>query len=398
MTYRSTTLNLVARHCPGALDHYEANAPYNRDIYAAGIAAHAFIQTAIEGGDLDLMARSLAVNGRSFDGIPEPVLPPGAIAEGLVLARRWLDENPPSTGERAEVGMGVAEDLVTPAPYASSYLRCIYDVLHITDEDQGDGYDTVQVVRIRDWKSAWPTDSGELDTLQLHIQTVIAVANHPKATIIRREVVNLRTRAVYSADLFLDDVGMATIEAWRQEIQLAIAQAATSPRPFRPGVGCMGCPYLVRCEAARAYYSGTAFDGTPENIATTYATVTALAAKMAEALKALAAEAPIAIPGGTVGYAEKTQRKYLPGSAARILSAWREDPNRTVEALVERIAPGATAIKAIAATLYPYKRGEGGDYKEFRAEFAAQNLMTKTVTAFGCHRLTDPTDTEDTSE
>lgn len=393
-SYRSTTLNLVDRHCPGALDHYEAGVPYDRDVYAAGIAAHAFIQSAIEGVDLDVTARSLAVNGRSFDGIPEPVLPPGAIVEGRTLADRWLAENPVTTGERAEIGMGVAEDLVTAAPYATSYVRCIYDVIHVTDEDQGDGYHAVQVVRTRDWKSAWPTDASELDTLQFHIQAVVAVANHPKATILRREAVNLRTRAVYSTDLFLDDAGMATIETWRQEIRLAIAQASTSPRPFRPGVGCLGCPYLIRCPAARRYYDGTAFDGTPENIATTYAVVDALKAKMTPAIKALAAESPITIPGGIVGFATKTQRKYLPGSADRILAAWTESP----ASLIETIAPGSRSIDKIATKIHPYKRGEGSDYKDRRAEFAASTLTTKTVTAFGCHRATDPTTTEDDSE
>lgn len=395
--FRSTTLNMANKHCPGALDHYDANLPYDRDVFAVGIAAHAFIQTAIEGGSLDTMAESLAVNGRSFDGIPEPVLPPTAIIEGKALAQRWLDENPPAKGERAEIGMGVRADLTTAAPYAVSYLRCIYDVVHVTEEEMGES-DTVTVVRIRDWKSAFPTDASELDTLQLHIQTVIAVANFPKAQIIRREVVNLRTRAVYSIDLFLDDDGLATVARWREEIRLAIAQVSTTPRPFRPGVGCMGCPYLVRCPAAQAVHAATALDGTPEDIATRYAVADALRTRLGAAVKALAERGSIAIPGGTVGYAVKTKREYHPGSAERILADWQAGPNRTPESLVEAMKPGAKQIKAVAAKLFTFKRGEGDDYKHHRADFEAAHLITKNVAKFGCHRPTDASTEEDDSE
>lgn len=397
-SFRSTTLNMADRHCPGALDHYEANVPYDRDIFAVGIAAHAFLQTAIEGGNLDTMAESLAVHGRSFDGVPEPVLAPTAIADGLALARRWLDDNPPSRNERAEVGMGVAEDLTTPAPYATSYLRCILDVLDVNEEDQGDGYDPITVVRIRDWKSAFPTDASELDSLQLHIQTVIAAANHPTASIIRREVVNLRTRAIYSIDLFLDDAGLATLERWRQEIRLAIAQASMAPRPFRPGVGCMGCPYLVRCPTARAYHADSALAGPPEDIATRYAVADAMRERLGTAVKALAGRGSIAVPGGTVGYEVKTKREYHPGSAEHILADWQADPNRTPAGLIEAMKPGAKQIKAVATKLFTFKRGEGDDYKHHRADFEAAHLITKNVAKFGCHRPTDASTEEDDSE
>ena len=44
MVHRPTTLHLFSSACPHALDLWEARAPYDRDVFAAGTAAHAVLE------------------------------------------------------------------------------------------------------------------------------------------------------------------------------------------------------------------------------------------------------------------------------------------------------------------------------------------------------------------
>lgn len=400
MSHRSTTLNLVSRRCPGALTHYENRVPYDRDLFQVGIAAHALLQAAAENRGVDLsvlaekVAHDLVTNGRSFDGEPEPPMRPADALSGVTLARRYLENHPLSETSSAEIGMGVARDLVTPAPYAESYLRAILDVVDVIDEEQEDGYAPMRVLVVQDWKSAWPTDASELDGIQLKIQGVIGLAHHPDVSMIRRVVTNLRTGQSYSDDTLLDDEGTATVEGWRNEIRLAIAQAEMSPRPFSPGAGCSGCFYLTRCEAARAYLRGSMLDGTPEQLATRYAVASAVKDALVSTLKEMATEREIAYPaakvkgvevgGGYVGYATKTKTEATPEAAAALTEAWGGEWTDKTRELVATMKPGSRQVDAVAKRVYPSRKGT--EWKAQRAALEAAALVKVTTSEFGIHR------------
>lgn len=395
--YRSTTLNMVARYCPGALTHYEQNVPYDRSMFSAGIAAHALLQAATEhpGKDVaEAVAHRLVTEGRSFDGVPEPPLSPEAVAEGVTLGLRWLEENPIPEGAQAELGLGLAADLRTAAPYESAYVRAILDITYTEDIEQEDGFEPLPSVTVCDYKSAWPTDAADVDSLQLKIQGLAAVAAHPEAAILRREIVNLRTRQRYSDELVLDDVGQARLEEWRRAVRLAIAQADLSPRPFVPGVGCFGCPYLTRCDAARAFLRGSVLDGGPEAVATRYAVVEAMREALGAALRQLVAESPIQVGertvqglrvgGGYVGYGLASQRRPSPDGASVVGRAWFGEASDREIGLLEAVKLGSKQIATVAKRLFPHKRGT--DWKEKRAAFEAEALVTVGVSRFGLHR------------
>ena len=102
MTQRSTSLNLLTRTCPKALDHYESGAHYDRDVFQVGIAAHAVFEAlnastvannAIpETEEMERIAdatiRRLVLQGRSFDGVPEP---PPKVEQAMAGMRLALD-------------------------------------------------------------------------------------------------------------------------------------------------------------------------------------------------------------------------------------------------------------------------------------------------------------------
>lgn len=400
MSHRSTTLKLVATRCPGALTHYDNRVPHDRDIFQVGIAAHGMLQAASEnrGVDLaklaDVVALDLVTKGRSFDGEPEPPMRPADAQAGVDLARRYLENNPLSDTSRAEIGLGVAADLVTPADYMGAYLRAILDVVDVVEEEQEDGYAPLKVLVVQDWKSAWPTDVTELDSLQLKIQGVIGLAHHPDVAVIRRVVTNLRTQRSYSDDTLLDDEGMATVEGWRKEIRLAIAQAEMTPRPFAPGAGCYGCMYLMRCEAARAFLRGSMLDGTPEQLATRYAVASAVKDALVATVKQMATERDVTFPtatvkgievgGGYVGFATKQKRAPSENAAKALTEAWGGDWSDKQREMVTVMKPGGSSVEAIGKRVYPSKKGT--EWKAQRAALEAAALVKVTTTEFGIHR------------
>src|SRR3990167_5616458 len=92
MTQRPTTLKLLARHCPMAVEHYENGIPYDRRIFAVGTAAHDCLQAMAVGGPgaTPATVEALLVIGRA--GVDaEPPLPPNAVFAGRDLALAWYE-------------------------------------------------------------------------------------------------------------------------------------------------------------------------------------------------------------------------------------------------------------------------------------------------------------------
>lgn len=403
MPARSTTLKLVERTCLRALDFYEAGVPYDRSVFQAGIAAHAVCQVAGEsarsGADVDLrvladrVVRELVTVGRGFDGVMEPPLPVGAAVAGRDLAIPWLEMYPPSPGARYELGLAVDRDW-QPVAYTDprAYYRAALDVFERIEDCDDDGYPNVTIV-VDDFKSAPPTDAGELDTVQIRGQAAVALAHNPDARVVRRAVTNLWRRKKYTADLVLDDDGRAVVDQWRRDIDHAIAatevRGADGRRPANPGAGCMGCAYVLRCEAAREVFAGTLVAGRDGGIedrgrlAQRWTIAKGIADTLGAMVRVAAQDSPVPLPDGrVVGYEPTTERAVKPSAVAEIARRWlkREAPDDVV-ALLSALKIGVGNVNAALVQLVPSK----GDktYREKRTELAETLLDTVHATTFG---------------
>ena len=144
---RSTELKMVEKYCAHALDFYEANTPYDRDVFSTGIAAHAILEGlqrakrdrnnavmfAFAGNVADAVCTRLVTEGRSFDGVPEPPLSPRAVGEGRGIALRgWnrrIDTAPVPMDWRPEEALAVDRDW-QPVKYGrDAYYRAILDTV-----------------------------------------------------------------------------------------------------------------------------------------------------------------------------------------------------------------------------------------------------------------------------
>lgn len=399
--HRSTSLRYLEDHCPRALDHYEAGVPYDRDVYQVGVAAHAVIEMAGKHPDrpreelAHQVAVALCTEGRSFEGEPEgPLRPQHAIA-GRDIALRFLAAHELSPSAKFEHGLAVDREW-QPVPYDSPevYYRAAVDMLEVIEDTDEDGYTTTTVVTT-DWKSAWPTSTAELDTLQLHGQTALALAHYPEATILRRRAANLRTLAIFEADVFVDEDGLATVGNWRKDIDLLIAVAEhrsqDGSRPARPGATCIGCPYVSRCVPARAWLRGSLLEATPEAIATRLAVADAVRKELWEQAKSVAGEGAIDIPGGAVGFITTRERVPRPDIGELLALAWfgAADPKTWREAnhstdqwvgLLQTLPIGVGAAEAVAKLLHP--SGKGRDWRPLREALVSQCVVSQPATKF----------------
>lgn len=409
MAWRSTRLKLLEAHCPRALDFEEAGAPYDREVFQVGIAAHAVIETIGKamnaGGDVDPAAiadgvvRELVTRGRSFEGIAEPPMPVAAASAGRDVALAYLSTHELSPTAHYEHGLAVDADW-RPVDYDSprAWYRAAIDTFEVIEDSDDDGYTTTVLVTT-DWKTAWPTDATELDTVQLRGQAAVALAHYPDATVVRRRVVNLRTGQAYEVDVVLDDEGHAKVNGWRRDIGHAIAAAETrgadGKRPARAGAGCLGCPYLIRCEAARLHMRGTFLDGTAEQIATRLAVADAVYDEMFAACKALAAEGPVEIAGGHVGFTAVDGREALPDAGITLAHQWFgvsdtttwDAENGQLVGLLAVMEPGITTIETVAKAMHPALRGDKARTWAARREAAIAACVTPVrKSKFGIHR------------
>ena len=403
MAMRSTALKLVGRTCLRALDYSEAGAPYDRGVFQAGIAAHAVCQVAGEaaraGAGIDLrvladrVVRELITVGRGFDGVMEPPMPVQAAVAGRDLAIPWLEMYPPSPGARYELGLAVDRDW-NPVAYNDprAYYRAALDVFERIDDMDEDGYPNVTIV-VDDFKSAPPTDATELDTVQIRGQAAVALAHHPDARVVRRAVTNLWRRKKYTADLVLDDDGRAVVDQWRRDIDHAIAatevRGADGRRPANPGAGCMGCPWVTRCDAAREVFAGTIVAGRDGGVEDRgrLAQRWAVARGVSDALNALirvaAKDAPVPLPDGrVVGYEPTTEKAVKPSAVAEIARRWlkREAPD-DVLALLGALRIGVGNVNGALVQLVPSKGDK--EYRQKREELADILLDTVHATEFG---------------
>lgn len=378
--HRSTTLGLVADHCPAALDHYERGTPYDRDQFAVGVAAHAILQALAEAPHADpaavadATARELVTRGRSFEGVREPPLPPTAVADAVPLALMWHALHPLPEDASPERGLAVDARWL-PVPYRSPSvrLRGILD-LHYPAVEEVDGEPRAGVAHL-DYKSAWTADAADLDSLQMKIQALLCYAHADDPAFIRQEIGNLRTGEVHARTIWLDQEGLALLDAWRREIDLAMTQADAT-REARPGAGCPGCPYLHACAPARALMDS------PEDTAARYVVIDAERARLRPLVAAMAREGDILIPGGSVGYVQTTGRAPREDALLTLAARWGDD----LRAFVAAIPPSLGALDGLAQRMIP--RAPKGAHKAPREELVASLVVPTVGTTLQIRRTT----------
>lgn len=300
--WHSTTLRMITDHCPQALRWYVDGKPYSRDVFGTGLAAHAVLQAFHDQRPADeesaaalsrKVAESLMAEGYTFRDQQQPPIKPDDAIAGANLAMQYLIER--------DIPQGEAE-----RDFKSGRLGAIVDLVY-PDTVGGEDW-AVDVVAIRDYKTAWNTNSAELDTLQRKIQALCVIDNYPGAQAVRLEVVNVRTRWTYDTLLVLDEDGQAKVNQWRAEIDALCdaAEKALSEPIARPGAGCIDCPYTIECEACSI--AAAHIDELPIAIATCHAILKEATKLGKSAFK----ESPVEIPGGAVGYFETTRRTVSP--------------------------------------------------------------------------------------
>lgn len=313
--HRSTSLRYFVKHCPAALGFYEAGEPMDREQFQPGIAAHAVLQELTEAANRQIdvtdpakaraigeaVARKLMTEGRSFDGAPEPPMSPDAAFDGRDLALEWAAWNPIEPGAQAEVGLAI-DAAGNPCDYDDQNARYVAILDDLRIGEVGDEEYTGRAAVHTDYKSAWPTDASELDTVQVRGQAVLVVAHHGKdIDLLTRRVVNLRTRQSFERHMSPEE-DRAVLEQWKRDI-LALCDAADVTREARPGAGCSGCPWAHTCPDAWAAVKDAS------NVALQFSTAQAIRDDLFDLVKLVCKEVPQPIPGGTVGYHAKESRK-----------------------------------------------------------------------------------------
>ena len=389
--YRPTTLKLASAHCPRAVDFYEQNAPAFRDHFAVGIAAHDVLAKIGEvalflkktpspdvmAAEASLVVRGLIEHGRVFEGNREPPMSAEDSFAGRDLALAYA-QRPDVTWATSDAWheRGFAFDgSWNPVAFASQSrrFRLILDKIEIITEE-GEDY-TGRLAVVTDYKSAWPTDESELSTYQMRAQAVaIYLTMGADLDGIRLQVTNLRTGKTFSLDLWFESGGREQILAWKAEITEYMdaldKMNEHNRRPARPGIGCLGCPYAVGCDADIIESDHVAMGAR-------LAKLEGERKQLVKALKAATAEQAITLDGCSVGYAVTTCRTPKDTAMATIRATWTA-ANGDLSGLLTAIKPTMAMLASVAKRLYP-------DSKEDQAAIVALWSMDEQGKEFGVH-------------
>jgi hypothetical protein len=406
-SYRSTSLNQASKHCPRALDFFDEGAPYDRDIFTVGIAAHHVLQaigerTNAAGGllseeEMDSVASTvcekLIEKGREFEGSPEPPLPADPVWEGRNLALEYLVPRPFYPGGRFEYGLAVDAHFNPCAYGPRARARGILDFFKIYDTSDGEEAGSTVAIH-RDYKSDWRANRARLDSLQLRLQTVLVWKHHgDDVDVIRREVVNLRNGQIYWEELWLDDEEtQRRLKEWQDDLSKTMLAydrmrkaetvgdaVGVMRRPAVPGIGCYGCPYLAICDDGQGMVTGRGFADTPEDRARAFVVSSGLASALKSQLANEAAEAPIVLADGKVGFLAREKSVIVSGACQQLMEEWefRQGDGRWVE-LLEALGLGKTHFENAAKAMGMVGRGGGAlQRREFIEEVTEQETVSQ---------------------
>lgn len=409
--YRPTGLRLASKHCPAALSFFEAVTAYDRRPFEAGVAAHAVLQAIGEAtkvrGPLDEKAmeqvsdatcRALIEFGRVEEGVKEPPLSADLVFEGRELALTYAVNFPLSQTAHYEIGLAVdAEWQAVQFDAPEARLRCILDVLDI--EEAGDEESVYHALIVTDYKSAWPTDASELETIQRRAQALVAVAHFgTEFDVLRRRVVNLRNLKTFEDELHFAHGGLDVLDQWRRDLagtmEALDAQAKLGRRPASPGAGCQGCPYLLRCDDAQRYIEDTRTPGTARQRAEQYCVAVGTMERLRELLREDTAESPIPVRNGLVGTVGKPKRVLTEDATTKLCDEWgigESDGRARGFAKASRLTP--TNADELAKVLFP-GRANAKERERFMGEITTTVIDRK----FGIHPLPKETRSDATTD
>ena len=332
MPTRPTTLRLFLDHCPAALEHYDRNEPIDRSHpvrFGVGTAAHEVLYAMGTALDVDALCVRLMASGRTGEDAEGP-LAPDDVLEGRALAEAWVASDvwaiEDGIAERTSPLATDGAQFEVPRAFSAGWDPVPWD--HPTCDrrtrtdyvSRHDEHGAI-VVTVRDYKSSWQDTETALDSLQRRFQAVAAWKSHPDAACLRLEVANLRRRAIYRRTIWLDADGEATLSRWASELELVILAATTTDRRPRPGAGCSSCPYVGRCDAARAL--AAADDATdPGSVARRYLAATATATADRATLHTWAVAGPVDAGGLAVGIESRTSLRPRQGLTRASLDAY----------------------------------------------------------------------------
>lgn len=378
MIHRPTTLQLFSQACPHALDLWEARAPYDRDVFAAGTAAHAVLevvglaQKKVGAVLSEAQARAigeravhqLVAEGRAWGGESEPPLPAEAAEEGLALALGWLAAHDLPTTGAVELGLAFTRDWrLVPYDDEAARFRTILDRADIETVEGDEEVGLVEALVITDFKTSWADRANRLEHAQQKAQAVAAFRSglldqHGGETIAIR-ISNLR--ALESWTLVIPPWELdETIARWQSEVERRMDAAdvvGPQGRPARPGLGCGQCPYPLSCSAARELAEAQELPADPVALAHTFAVMQARADAVEVKLRAATQDGALDLGDGYLGVKPTTKRTPKPGAAAQLVAIWAaagNDPATLLDAL-----GGATVgqldrfVRSIARTNKP---------------------------------------------
>lgn len=374
--HRSTSLKM-GNSCPRSLDFYEADTPYDRDHFQAGIVAHVILEEialAVNRGakpdEYEDIARkacqALMRDGREHVGNPEPPIPEEPVEEGYGLAMGWLERHELLPDDRPEIGIAVS---ATPAndgwPICSFTdpdfrLRGVMDLVRIYDE-QTEEFGG-RVLEVLDYKSSWVADSRELDTIQRKTQAILVLdwarRNRLEFDCLRLSVGNLRDRNIYSRDLWFDDDDtFELIATWRRflsYLMTALDKQAVDdngkrrPRPTNPGPACVYCPYKPHCDEGRTYSITTTGLEDVERAARAYVFADSERNRLTDTFKDwMHQRDSITIDGYEVGWLTTDSIEPIPLAGIKSFEAWLGDQPLTMDAVagyLTHVKPSSTQL------------------------------------------------------
>lgn len=266
MNISSTTLRYWNSHCAAAALRQLKGEEIDRAPFGAGVAAHAALEAMARDPKHPLKAArraagALMAGERIYKGHREPPYAPDAVMEGLRIATRWLEEVAAPRG-RAEVGIAVNSSWEIVDYEASHHYGQILDIVRIFEDEDEDGGD-IRVLRVEDYKTAWSTGLGEIDSVQMHGAACLgaALAEREGCDAVELQLANVRKlrwipkvpRRLYHRQPVDGD----TIRRWREEIDLVVSslekiRGSNPDEMASPGGGCSGCPFRERCGPALA--------------------------------------------------------------------------------------------------------------------------------------------------
>ena len=368
MRHRSTTLRYLSDFCGRAMRKAATQDAAPRDHFEAGTAAHAVLQVVtdnqIEPDGYDAVAdkvvKHLTTQGRKWDGKAQAPMPVELAFAGRDIALGYLARKPLEVGphSRAEIGLAIDYEGNSCA-YDSPKARYVAAIDRVDwnesyDEEDGTSFATCEVV---DYKSAWPAGRDELDTLQRRGQAVVVyencVAKGKIPSVIRLTVVNLRTTAHHSVDIYpMSDQGREMLEKWKRDI-LLLCEIADKAEYAAPGFGCIGCPFTLTCNEGKQFlrdYANT--DPSLETIGKAHAYAKGVIEETTSILKRLAKEQPVVVGDMEIGYAETERRTVKTEGLKRLAAAWlEEEPSDRLMGLLQLMGISPTAAVKVSKTL-----------------------------------------------